>query len=37
MGQNAAGEMAVATCSFYSVGAMRRRVRGGDRSTVTEV
>jgi hypothetical protein len=37
MGQNVAGEMAMAPGSFYSVGATRRRVGGGDRSAVVEV
>jgi hypothetical protein len=37
MGQNAAGEMAMARGSFYSVGAMRRRVGGGDRLAAVEV
>jgi hypothetical protein len=30
MGHNAAGEMAMAPGSFYSVGATTRRVGGGD-------
>jgi hypothetical protein len=37
MGQNAVGEMAMAPDSFYSVGATRRRVEGGDRSAAVEV
>jgi hypothetical protein len=31
------GEMAMASGSFYSIGVMRRRVGGGDRSAVVEV
>jgi hypothetical protein len=37
MGQSATSEMVVAPGSFYSVGATRRRVGGGDRSVVAEV
>jgi hypothetical protein len=37
MGQNVAGEMAVAQGSFYSIGTMRRRVGGGDRSAAVEI
>jgi hypothetical protein len=36
MGQNAAGEMAMAPGSFYSVGATRQRVGGGDQSAAVE-
>jgi hypothetical protein len=37
MGQNAMGEMAMALGSFYSIGATRRRVGGGDQSATVEV
>jgi hypothetical protein len=37
MGENAAGEMVMAPGSFYSVGAMRQRVGGGDQSAAVEV
>jgi hypothetical protein len=36
MGQNAAGEMAMAPGSFYSIGAMRQRVGGGDQLAAVE-
>jgi hypothetical protein len=37
MRQNTVGEMAMAPGSFYSIGATRQRVGGGDRSAVVEV